>query len=77
MKGRWFVPEAQPRVVRDATLGGAPALLLGWWMGKADEEPVAEVISMASHRRVRDLATWHGDPVQPPREAIVGNKVVP
>lgn len=66
MKGRAFVCEPHPRVVRDGA-HNAPALLLGWWVGTAGEEAIAEVLTLSTQRPVRQLAGWHGEPVQPPR----------
>jgi hypothetical protein len=56
-----FRPAPAFTVVRDNTLNGAPVLLLGHWIGADGQPESAEVLSVASTRRLDQIAGFHGE----------------
>jgi hypothetical protein len=65
-RGLSFRPATSPFVMRDATLGGRPVLVLGHWVDAKGREVSAEVVTMAQPRRVTDLRPFSPAPAFQP-----------
>lgn len=64
-----FLPAAPPMVVRDATLGGRPVLLLGWWLDAHGKPVEVEVATFTSPRRSFEVSAFPRPPRPPLKDA--------
>lgn len=60
-----FVPCQPPVVVRDRSLAGSPALLLGWWLDAAGQVEAVEVATVTSRRSPMDVTHFPRPPATP------------